>query len=77
MPKQWDTWMVAFAGGLVGVLASIGHIIVDRSAIVAGGPVPIGQVALYVFGVAVVFAVVSMVRNRLVMRRGQLPTTSR
>lgn len=67
MPKLWDTWMMGFAGALVGLLASIAHIMVDRSEI-GTGPVPFGQVPIYVFAIAGLFAAISMGRNHLVMR---------
>jgi hypothetical protein len=72
MHKQWDSWMVGFAGALVGLLASVGHIIASR-AVVDSGPVPIGQVPLYVLGVAAAFGMVSAIRNRLVKRRREFP----
>lgn len=72
MPKLWDTRMAALAGALLGLLASLAHIMVERTAAPLV-PIPIFQVGLYVIGVAAVFVTISYLRNLLVGRARKAP----
>jgi hypothetical protein len=72
MPKPWDTRMAALAGALLGLLASLVHIMVERTAAPLA-PIPILQVALYVIGVAAVFVMISYLRNFLFGRVRKAP----
>lgn len=68
MAKKWDTWTIAFAGGVTGLVLSIGHIIANRASAIDVGPAAIGYVVIYIGGAAALFALVSLSRNWWVAR---------